>query len=207
MVQCYFCGDIYECGRTKILTSKTSGCIKTFLAKWLGLSKERESIAGGMSHCKTSKCPKQQSIALWKKTASRCLSAFSHPGEILAPEDTPEGGHICWFFIFETTTFVFSTSPNSGCFLCPLLLFPLPGRAGEPQGADTTAPPPWCCLLVLQHALGLCCLQKGTDKDRAAVPTPPRGQQGGTTDLWQTQEAALGQMSTVGLELQQEVLQ
>lgn len=130
---CYFCGGIYECSRTKPLTSKTSGCVETFPDKWLGLSKGRESIAGWMSHCKASKCPKQQSTALWKELVGRCLSASSHPSEALTFEDTHEDSHIRWFFIFETSTFVFPTLPRSRCFLLSLLLFCFPGGLVTPR--------------------------------------------------------------------------
>ncbi|CAN0322248.1 unnamed protein product [Bubo scandiacus] len=47
---------------------------------------------------------------------------------------------------------------------------------------------------------------EGTEEERAAVPTPTREQQGGTTGLCQTQEAAPGQLSPVSLEPQQKLL-
>lgn len=100
----------------------------------------------------------------------------------------------------------FPTSPGSACFLCPLLLFPLPGGWG-PSGCRCHCPSPWRHPQVLQHTLGFCCLPNRTEDERVAVPTPPGGQQGGTTGLCQMQEATPGQMSPVSLEAQQEVFQ
>lgn len=130
-----YCDGIYESNRTKILTFNSSRYIKTFPEEWLGEGKERERITGWRSHYEKLKCPKWQSIVLWKEPGVRCLCCIFTCWLVSHSWGCPWEGSPLLVFSFEASTFVFP--PYPGLHASPFCLSDCPflGGLGTPRVA------------------------------------------------------------------------
>lgn len=125
-----------------------------------------------------------------RSQVSDAFAASLHVDQYLTPEGVHEEGHICWSSALKQVPSCFH--PTQDCMLPPSASLIVPFWEGwGPPGWQCFCPSPQCHLRVPQYTLGFCCLQKHTENERVAVPTPQ----------WQTQERVPMQMSPLSPDI------